>query len=1014
MNITDLSIKRPLAVSMVFLAVIIFGLVSLSKLAIDLFPNITFPVMIVMANYPGAGPEEIETTLTDPLEKTLSTVNNLDKITSQTLENTVHMTLQFAWGTDLDAAANDVRDRLGLVTPYLPKDASKPLIFKLDPSMEPVVMYTIAGDIDPLELQDIADDVSDKLQRVDGVAASYTEGGAEKEVQIIIDPVKAAGIGINAAQLTQILTAQNLNYPLGKVEQARDVYIIRLVGQYKNLDEIRNTVIGNKKGLPILLSQIAEVKFRPADKEAISRTNGVASIWGLVQKRTDANTVNVCNKTIKALGKIQKGLPPGVKLNVVYNQADFINRSIKSTANTLVVGAILAVIVLFIFLGNLRATFFVAIGIPITVFFTLFLMFSFRMTLNIISLGGLTVAIGMVVDSAIVVFEAIYRHREDKREKEEAASLGTKEVRAAITASTLTTIAVFLPLLLIRGFASIFFNQLALTVTFALISSLVVALTIIPMLSSRFLKFEKEGDSSRKFRSAYKKIEELYKKIIRWALHHRLLVISGSIALLIVSLFLTKFIGKDFMPDIDRAQMYIKAEMPLGTNLSFTDSAVTKLEKILLREVPEIKALSTTIGTGSGFTSLFSGGSGPNSATIMMTLVHRENRKRSIAQIQHSLRPHLDSIAGLKVSFATQQFQEMFLGGKPIEIKISGYDLNESHQFSVKLIKRLKKVKGLVDIESSFQPGKPEFQLRVDRQKAARFGLTPYQIGGIIRARIAGVVASQFRSEGDEYDIRLRWAKKYCDNLDKIKAMTVTTPAGEIPLRNFLMDTITVGPATIDHENNERIIKISANVEGRDLNSVARDVQKVLKNIEIPPKLTVQLGGGFEQMQTSFQDFGFIILLAVFLVYIIMVGQFESFKEPFVIIFTIPLAIIGVLWMLFFSNTTINLESLLGILLLGGIVVNNAIVYVDYTNQLRRFRKMPLIEAVVEAGRVRLRPILMTAFTTIFGLIPMALALGAGNELRAPMARSVIGGLLVSTFLTLVFIPVLYTIVEKE
>ncbi len=1014
MNITDLSIKRPLAVSMVFLAIIIFGFVSLTKLSIDLFPNVTFPVMIVMANYPGAGPEEIENTLTEPLEKTLSTVNNLDKITSKTSENTTMITLQFAWGTDLDAAANDVRDRLGLVTPYLPKDATKPMILKLDPSLAPVVMYTISGNIDPLELQDIADDISDQLQRVGGVAAAYAEGGTEREVQIIIDPVKAAGTGITPEQLIQILKAQNLNYPLGKVEQGSNVYIIRLVGEYKNLDEIRNTVIGNKKGIPILLSQIAEVKFQPAEKEAISRTNGIASIRGLVQKRTDANTVNVCNETIKALKEIQKELPPGVELNIAFNQADFINRSIGSTANTLIIGAILAVIVLFIFLGNLRATLFVAIGIPITVFFTLFLMYIFKMTVNIVSLGGLTVAIGMVVDSAIVVFEAIYRHREDNIPAMEAASTGTREVRTAITASTLTTIAVFLPLLLVRGFASVFFNQLALTVTFALVSSLVVALTIIPMLSSRFLKVRQGKTSTIKFRNVYNKIEEVYKKIIHWALGHKAVVIAGSLSLFIVSLYLLKLIGAEFMPDVDQNVIDIKAEMPLGTNLSFTDSAVTKLEKIILREVPEMKSLTTTIGTGTGFTSFFSEATGPNSATMMISLVHREKRKRSTAQIQNALRPHFNSIPGLKVSFATQQFQEMFFGGKPIEIKILGYDLQKSHRFSEKLIERLKKVKGLVDIESSFQPGKPEFQLRIDRQKAAQFGLTPYQIGSVLRARIQGVVASQFRFEGDEYDIRLKRAKTYCDNLEKIKAMTITTPVGEVPLRNFLVDTTGTGPVAIEHENNERIIKITANVEGRDLNSVAQDVQKVLKKIEIPPKLTVQMSGGFEQMKTSFQDFGFIILLAVVLVYIIMVGQFESFKEPFVIIFTIPLAIIGVLWMLFFTNTTVNLESLLGVLLLGGIVVNNAIVYVDYTNQLRRFKKMPLIEAVVEAGRVRLRPILMTAFTTIFGLIPMALALGAGNELRAPMARSVIGGLFVSTFLTLVFIPVLYTLVEKE
>jgi len=1002
---------------MVFLGVIIFGAISVMNLPVDLFPNITFPMMIVLTTYPGAGPEEIETQITEPLEKTLGTVNNLDKITSKTSENISNIFLQFDWGTDVDAASNDVRDKLGFVLPYLPDGADYPLIFKFDISQQPVVMYNISGDIDPLELEAIANDIADRIQRVGGVAASYAMGGTQREIQIVLDPMKLKGTGITPEQIMRTIQAHNINYPIGSVETGKKVYILRTIGQYFDLDEIRNTVVGNNNGVPILLSQVATVESRAAEIKSIARTNGVQSIWGMVQKRSDANSVNVGTRAVKELEKIEKELPPGVKIDVMFNQADYIMRSVKSTANTLILGAILAVIILFLFLANFRSTIYMAVAIPIAVFFALFFMYLFKMSLNIISLGGLTIAIGMVLDSAIVVFEAIFRQKEKGVEPKTAASKGAREVSAAITASTLTTVAVFLPLLLVKGFASVFFKPLALTVTFALGSSLIVALTIIPMLSVRFgtidIKKQKKGFSTR-IRGFYERIENLYARIIQWALGHRKTVIFGTISVFLISLVLIPFIGTELSPETDRGEIIIKAEMPVGTNLWVTDSAVRKLEQIIFKEVPELEILSTSIGSGEGgFTSLFASNPGPHAAQIWLELVYREKRKRSIKDIQRDLRPKISNIPGLKVSFAQNEFQQMF-GGKPIIIKIFGYDRAEAKLLSDTLMERLKSVKGLVNLESSLKEGKPEFRLIIDRQKAANFGLTPYQIGSAIRARIEGVVASQFRQQGEEYDIKIQFDKRYRDDLKKIQMMTITTPVGEVPIKNFIKDTIAVGPVEIEHEDNYRVVTISGDVEGRDPGSVGRDVQKIINSIEKPADFQIELSGGFEEMQSTFRDLGLVILLAFVLVYMIMVGQFESFKEPFIIIFTIPLAIIGVLWMLFFTGTTINMQSLMGVLLLGGIVVNNAIVYITYTNQLRREHGMPLVKAVVEAGRVRLRPILMTAFTTTFGLIPMALAMGAGNELRAPMARSVIGGLVLSTFLTLVFIPVLYTLFERQ
>jgi len=1014
MKITEISVNRPLAVSMVFLGIILFGFISVTNLPVALFPDVTFPMMIVLTTYPGAGPEEIETQITDPLEKSLGTINNLKEITSRTSENISQIILQFEWGTDLDASANDVRDILGYLTPYLPDDAEYPLIFKFDVNQQPVVMYTIGGDIDPLELNQIADDIADRIQRVGGVAASYAMSGTFREVKIVLDPIRLKGTGITPDQVMNVLQAQNINYPLGSVETSKKVYIVRTIGEYEDLDQMRNTVVGNNNGVPILLGQIADIRSEASEQASISRTNGVPAIWSMVQKRTDANAANVGTSVVNELEKIKKELPPGVNVSLIFNQADFILRSVRSTAQTLVMGAILAIIILFLFLGSFRSTIYMAVAIPIAVFFSLFFMYLFRMSLNIISLGGLTIAIGMVLDSAIVVFEAIFRHKEKGEDPKKAATTGTSEVGAAITASTLTTIAVFLPLLLVRGLASVFFRPLALTVTFALVSSLVVALTIIPMLSVRFGTVTRSG-FGQNVAGFYTRVENIYTRIIRWALNHRMIIIFGTIGIFVVSLFLIPFIGTELSPEIDQGEIVINAEMPVGTNLWITDSVVKKLETIVLNEVPEIEVLSTSIGSGAGgFMSLFMATSGPHAAQLWIELVDRAQRSRSVKKIEQDIRPKIMNVLpGLKVTFGGGEFQ-MFGGGSAIEVQVMGYDLERARALTDELMGKMKDVEGLVDLTSSLSEGKPEYRLIIDRQKAANFGLTPYQIGQVLRSRIEGVVASQFREAGDEYDIRIMLDKQYRDDLKKVTAMTITTPFGEVPLQNFVKDTIAVGPVQIEHDNNKRLVTITGGVEGRAMGSVAADVQRIIRNTQTPADFTVEMSGGFQQQMETFRDLGFVILLAIVLVYMIMVGQFESLREPFIIMFTIPLAIIGVLWMLFFTGTTINMQSLLGVLLLGGIVVNNAIVYITYTNQLRRYQGMTCIDAVIEAGRVRLRPILMTAFTTIFGLIPMALAIGSGNELRAPMARSVIGGLLVSTFLTLVFIPVLYTLFERK
>jgi HAE1 family hydrophobic/amphiphilic exporter-1 len=537
------------------------------------------------------------------------------------------------------------------------------------------------------------------------------------------------------------------------------------------------------------------------------------------------------------------------------------------------------------------------------------------------------------------------------------------------------------------------------------------------MLSSRFGTMERKSKGfGARVSKFYEAIENVYTRLIKWALHHRLAIVLGTIIVFLVSVIgLTPLIGTELSPEVDQGEITISAEMPVGTNLWVTDSAVRKLEKIIEEEVPEIEIMATSLGSGgSGFSALFMSTAGPHAAQIWLELGHLENRDRTVFDIQRDLRPKImNTIPGLKVSFEQDDFA-MFGGGSAIEVKIFGYSREKAQMLSDELIAKMTEIPGVVDIESSLSEGKPEYQLMIDRRKAANFGITPYQIGSELRSRLEGTVAGQYRVEGDEFNIKVMVDEKYHEDIKQIAMMTITTPLGEVPLRNFIKDTIAVGPVQIEHEDNKRVVTITAGVEGRDMGSVAGDVQKVIDQIQKPADFIIEMGGGFEEQMNTFRDLGFVILLALVLVYMIMVGQFESFKEPFIIMFTIPLAIIGVVWMLFFTNTTINMQSLMGVLLLGGIVVNNGIVYITYTNQLRRIHGYSLFDAVAEAGRVRLRPILMTAFTTSFGLIPMALGIGAGNELRAPMARSVIGGLLLSTFLTLVFIPVIYTLFERK
>ncbi len=1019
MRLTDTSIRRPVTTILLSLVLLLFGAIGVSRMPVDIFPQVTLPMMVVVTTYPGAGPQEVESEVTKLIEQRVGTISNLKEISSRSLENISIVQLQFSWGTNLDAVASDVRDRLDMAVAQLPDAASRPFVLKLDASMMPVLQIALYGNIDPPTLRDAAEDLAEGLQRVPGVATAMVAGGMKRQLQVKVDIQKLAASGITVDALNLALKAQNLNYPLGRVSTQGREFLIRLLGEYQDLDAVRNTVVGMKGTSPILLKDIAEVTWGGEEQFAIARYNGAGCVFVVVQRRPDANAVRVAQAARAEFSRLSTFLPPGVAGTILFDSSKEITRSIANVFYNLLIGGVLAVFILFLFLRRFRATLFVAFAIPLSVFFALFFMFLLGFSINILSMAGLAIAVGMVVDNGIVVFEAIFRHREKGEERLSASSVGASEVGMAITASTLTTVVVFLPLLLVRGFMQVMFPQLVWAVVGALAASLIIALTLIPTLTSRYLPDPKhtEGRGIRRWSERfYRRLEDSYARLIDWAVHHRRLVVFGAVLLLLVSLGLLPFIGREFFPAQESQFHRVQVEMPVGTNLATTDSAVRRVEEYLLKEWREdIEGVGVQIGSGAGgFQAIMGGSTGSHSGQINIILKPRRQRRHSITEIDRALRQFALGIPGLRLRVTEFSYVSMATGGAGLELDITGYDLTTADSLTNQVIAAIETIPGIVDIKASREPGKPELQLVIDRQRAALYGLTPYQIGSALRTQIEGEAASQFRLGGKEYDILIRLPEWQRDELPKILGMIVNTPVGAVPLKNLVVVRTGTGPMEIERKNNERVVRITARNEGISAGEAAQRISRAIKNIVVPPGFTMRLSGSYQEMVNTFRDFLLVLLIAAVLVFVVMASQFESLRDPFIIMFTMPFAAIGVLWILFLTGTALSVISLLGLLILVGVVVNNGIVYIDYTNQLRRKHGMGLIEAVKEAGRVRLRPILMTSFTTIFGSLPLALQLGEGSELWSPLGRAIVGGMVVSTFLPLVLIPVIYTIFETR
>ena len=1026
MKLPEFGVRRPVFTTMIFVAIVLLGIVALNMLPIDLMPKMEIPTMAVITFYRGAGAEDIETKITKVIEEQVSTTPNIKEVTSTSEENLSVVTMRFEWGTDLDEAANDVRQRLDMAIMNLPDDADRPMLFKMDVSMMPMLFFGVTAQQSYPRLRDIIDNkFCDPLKRIPGVAMATIMGGLEREIQVNIDRQRLEAYHLSISQVTAMLAAENLSLPAGDLKIGRTDYIIRVPGEFRNVEEIGDVVVGNFNGTPIYLRDIAQVKDSFKEKERRVRINREEGLIVMVQKQSGANTVTVANRIKKTLPKLEKKLPPDVKVVLIMDSSEFIIRSINNLASTVGWALLFVVLVVFFFLREIRGSLIIAVTIPVSLVVAFSFLYVGGYTINMMSLSAIAIALGMVVDNAIVIYENIYRHHSGGESRKEASIFGAGEVGTAVMASTFTTIAIFFPIIFVKGLTGIMFRELGLVVMIVLAASLFSALTLTPMLSSQFMRVPLPGEERkgliRRFHDFSEKwftgLEATYRRLLNWALNHREIIIAVSLGIFVGSLFLFKIVGTEFMPTMDQGQVRGTVELPVGTRVEATDQVMKKIEDIMEKEVPERKMMFARCGKSeTGFGAMMGQRSDTHIIMVGGRLVPKNERKRSDRDIAQALSKKIAKIPGIQtIDFAQQDAMQMISGGvKPVTVEIYGHDIAKTDTFAVEVKKIMDEIPGLTDVTISREKGKPELWVEVDRKKAASLGLNMAQIASTLRTKFYGDVATKYREGGEEYDTFVRLEGSDRQSIADLENAFVTSPLGkQIPISNIARIVERRGPLTIERKDQERVVYVGGSLYKRSLGKVVADLKKRLAKISIPEGIAVEIGGSAQDQAETFRWLGIALVFGIILVYMVMAAQFESLLDPFVILFSIPFAIVGVIWALFITGKTFNTISFVGMVMLVGIVVNNAIVLVDYIN-IMRARGLALFEAILVTGPRRLRPVLMTAFTTIFALLPLALKTGEGSEMWSPLAISVIGGLLVSTLVTLILVPVMYSIFETR
>lgn len=1002
---------------MMILIIVLLGTISLTRLPLDLFPEIEVPVAIVATSYSGAGPQEVENLVTKPMEGSVSTVGNIDSIRSISSEGRSLVIAEFNMGTDMDFAALEMREKVDTIKGFLPNDADSPMVLKIDPNSMPIIQISLSTSGDLAELQSLAEETfSQRLERLEGVASVSVGGGFTKEIEIAVDTNSLSSYGLSINQLAQILNASNINLPGGQVENGESELSASVVGEFKTIDEIRNMPLTLPTGAVITLDDISSVELKNKEVSSISRTNGKDSINISLQKQSGSNTVQVANLINDELEALEVDYPD-IEIDVVMDNSLIIKRSINTVVRNVVTGSIFAIIVLYIFLKNIRTTLIIATSIPISVIASFILLYFNGITLNMLTLGGLALAVGMLVDSAIVVLENIYRFRAEGYSKKESAIKGASEVGMAITASTLTTIAVFLPIVFVDGIVGIMFKDFALTVTLSLAASLLVSLTLIPMLSSKILRVESEEETVKKsklgflhkvFDSVIRKIEKVYKVLLTKSIERRKTTIFVAIVVFIVSMASLAGVGMEFIPSTDEGTISIGIDMPLGTRINKMDSIAQTIED-KITDIPEIDVIFSNVSSSG---DVMMGGSSGTSGSLTVGLVELSERDRSTGQVAEEIRNLVKDTPGAEISVNPTSTTEMMTAGSPISISIKGSELDTLEEISNDVKEIIESVEGTREVKTGLSEAVPELEVLINKEMAANYGLTTAQIASSVRGNASGTTVAQFKDEGEEIDIVIRPSGNITDSLSNYEHMNITTPTGaNIPLSQVADLSVVKGPLEITRENQEKVVTVTGQIVNRDLNSIVKDIDAKLQEYDMPEGYQYSIGGENEEMMDAFGQLALALVLAIILIYMVMASQFESLINPFIIMFTMPLAFSGGALGLFITGRKLGVTSFIGLIMLAGIVVNNGIVLIDYINTLRNEGK-DRSEAIIIAGPVRLRPILMTTLTTILGLLPLAFGVGEGSELMSPMATVVIGGLLLSTVITLVFVPVIYTVFD--
>ncbi len=1025
MNLSSLSVRRGVTFAVVWLLVMFFGLFGLSQLKLDLMPEMEFPMIFVSTSYTGASPGDMETLITRPIEAAVSSVEAVEEVASSSQQGLSLVTVSFGWDTDMDQAETDVRRALDLVEGALPDDADDPLIFALSPDQKPVITLGLTGPVPLDELRALAEDVvQPRMERVEGVAGAIVSGGLERQIHVDLDPARVQAVGLDLNAVVGALYKENLQEPGGSIEQGASSFSIQTGGRFGSVDELAEVVVGQKAvtnasgvtvgARPVRLGEVATLRDGFEEAENIQHIDGRDGVQIALRKQSGENTVEAIGGVMAGLGDVQSSLPAGVQLEVLAEDSGTIERSLKNLGSTAVIGVLIAFVVLLLFLGDWRAALIVACAIPLSVVATFGLMERADMTLNILSMGGLALAVGMLVDNGVVVLENIFRLREQGESPRVAAAEGAKGVGTAVIASTLTTLSVFVPILFVEGFAGMLFQDMALTITFALAVSLVVALSFVPLAASRWLKgatLRSETVSAR-----FSTVVEGYGRALAWTLRNRTLVVAGLAGALVLTGALAGTVRTELMASQDNGQSSITIELPTGLSLAETwsrvDEVVEATEGAL--EEGELDHIMVQGGSSSGIAAIFGGGA---EGAIELVMVPVSERDRGQLEIDRAVREAVADIPGVDVHVGQKV---SFTGEADIELQLIGHDLEAARQLGLELQEQLVAMPELAEVSFGLADQQPQLQVSFDRPKMAELGLSTSTVGQAISTAFQGRVAGWYSEGGDEHDIMVRWDKAYRQDLDDLRRLPLLTPAGvTVPLDTVADIDLGLGPVDITRQDQQRISSFeitladsyqdaSGNQHSKDMAGSIQRIEKLAAGFDLPEGFSTQVGGSADDFVESFQSLGIALLVAVLLVYLVMASQFESLRLPFVIIFSVPLALMGVVVMFATTGSALDISALIGVIMLVGIAVNNGIVMVDAANQLMA-EGLDRVQAIWQASRTRLRPVLLTSLTTILAMVPLALQLGEGSEQWSGMARAVIGGLLSATFLTLFLVPVLYT-----